>query len=156
MATDSIRKTPASQKLKKRPKVRKDFPLWSKSDGRWCKKLGGKFYYFGRWDDGSDPSEAEAWWDRDKSYLKQGLTPPLTPLEGRDGLSLGQLFDEFLTDCDERVDSGDLKKCTMDDYQSVCQRMADIVGKHKLADELLPADFGRVRTTDSFTDGDGF
>jgi len=51
--------TPDTRPAKPTP----DFPLFAHGNGQWCKKIGGKLRYFGRW---SDPQAALA------KYLDQG------------------------------------------------------------------------------------
>jgi len=33
---------------RRKSKADRDFPLWLHPSGRWCRKIAGKFHYFGR------------------------------------------------------------------------------------------------------------
>ncbi|NOY42728.1 MAG: tyrosine-type recombinase/integrase [Planctomycetes bacterium] len=153
--SDSTRNR-TSQKLRKPPKVPKEFPLWPHPSGRWCKKIKQKFHYFGRWDTpGFGRVEAKARWDREKEYLKAGKTPPQP--EADDRLTLKELFDRFLEDCEERIkvhpeDEG-ITRGTFNDYKRVCQRMSDILGKDAIVEDLTHDDFGQIRKTIAKTRG---
>lgn len=141
MSANSTRRKSAAQKP---PKVRKDFPLWVHPSGRWCKKVRSKFHYFGYVAEVS-PENAEAEWDRTKEYLRRGETPPPPDDDATDRLTVKGLFDQFLSDCKQRVASGEMQPVTLSDYKRVCQRFADIVGKDRAVDGLAPADFAKVR-----------
>ncbi len=60
-----------------KPAKPSDFPLWKHPSGRWCKKFGSRFCYFGKVAD--DPT-GQAALDRylaERDYLQDGRTPPV-------------------------------------------------------------------------------
>ncbi len=67
---------------RKPSKPRKDFPLYAHANGQWAKKVRGKTYFFGTWD---DAVAAENSWNRDKEALLDGRNPD----ESRNGDSIG-------------------------------------------------------------------
>jgi hypothetical protein len=62
--------------LQVRPaKPRPDFPLFPHRNGRWAKKVRGKFVYFGKWaDDPKGEAAVDLWLDQ-KDDLLAGRTP---------------------------------------------------------------------------------
>lgn len=134
------------------PKIPKGFPLWVHPSGRWCKKIKGRFHYFGKIGEVS-PEDAEREWDRTKDYLRRGESPPPAEDASEDRLTVKRLFDTFLSDCKRRVATGELQAVTLADYQRTCQRFADIIGKNRAVEGLAPADFAKVRTEVAKTRG---
>ncbi|MDM4015267.1 hypothetical protein [Roseiconus lacunae] len=53
-------------------KPRKDFPLYAHRCGQWAKKVCGRLYYFGTWD---DPVAGEIAWDAPKYAILEGNDP---------------------------------------------------------------------------------
>ncbi|MGA2059790.1 MAG: hypothetical protein ABSG67_04865, partial [Thermoguttaceae bacterium] len=72
----STTKRPAGKPAKPRP----DFPLFPHKTGRWCKKVRGRFVYFGKVaDDPQGKSALNKWLDQ-KDALLAGRTPrPIMP-----------------------------------------------------------------------------
>ncbi len=132
------------QNRSKSPKPSKpsaDFPLFPHANGQWAKKIRGKLHYFGGW---NDPDSALNRWCDEKDDLLAGRVPrhPTTP----DGLTLKGLADRYLTEKRHRIDSGELTARTYRDYHAVCQFLCDVLGKHRLATDVTPEDFARVRS----------
>ena len=92
------------------------FPLFAHASGRWCKKIRGKFHYFGKWDD-SDAALAK--------YLdeKDDLHAGRTPRGRRDGLTIRGLLNRFLNAKRHLVDTGELTHRTFADYKSTTDRL---------------------------------
>src|SRR5262245_2230548 len=57
----ATRKPKSKGKRKQRPE---DSPPWLHPSGRWCRKIGKRWHYFGR-----DETKAMAEWDRVKKFL---------------------------------------------------------------------------------------
>lgn len=75
------------------------FPLWLHSTGQWAKVIGGRFYYFG-----TDKDEAL----RGYLKLKADLEAGRGPRKRRGEITVAELCNEFLTEKQRRVDSGEL------------------------------------------------
>ncbi len=153
MSESSTRRS--SQKRTKPPKVRPKFPLTAHPSGRWTLKRRGRNFYFGRWDDpAAKPSDAEALWYRFREKIEAGEITSVrdalrqeeeAELLGTGVLTLADLFDDFLSDCKERVEAGELQHSTLEDYQRTCQKIADVLGKRTPVESLAPDDFRRLK-----------
>ncbi len=71
-------------------KPRKNYLLFPHGNGQWAKKIRGKQYYFGAWD---DPAVAEDKYLAEREYLQAGRKPPLVS----DGCRVRDLCNRFLT-----------------------------------------------------------
>jgi hypothetical protein len=93
------------RKANKPSKPRKDFPLFAHASGQWAKKVRGKLFYFGKWD---DPIAAEKKWDREKEALLEGRNPE----QSRHGDSIGWLCNVFMDSKQLQRDRGELSDPT--------------------------------------------
>jgi len=134
-----------SQKPKK-PYV--DFPLFAHATGRWAKKIRGKFVYFGPW---SDPDAALEKYLAEKDYLQAGKTPPVV----RDGLTVKDLCNRFLTSKKRLLDNSELSPRSFKDYVSTCDRMLrnSSFRFDPLVEDLVADDFAKLREKLSSTLG---
>jgi Phage integrase family len=123
----------------KPPKPRPDFPLFAHATGRWAKKIRGKLHYFGRWE---DPQAALEKWLDQKDDLRAGRTP-----RSRDGLTVRDLLNRFLTAKRHLVDTRELAERTWQDYHDAGERIGRAFGLTRLVDDLRPEDFAVLRTT---------
>jgi integrase len=127
------------KKGNKPDKPYEDFPLYAHSAGQWAKRIKGKLHYFGTWD---DPDAALELYKHQVDDIQNGR--PRRPIVG--GITLKELFDRFLTSRKRDVVTGELDQRTYDDYEKVCRRAADCLGKTREVASLHPDDFARVRT----------
>jgi integrase len=120
---------------------RKRFPLFRHSSGQWCKKIGGKHYYFG-----TDQDEALRRYAAELDGIRAGRprTPP--PADTPAGMSVKYLCDSFLASRRTRVEAGELAEGSWRNYYRVCVQVADTLGRGTPVLSLTPADFGRLRT----------
>jgi integrase len=117
------------------------FPLWLHPIGQWCKKLRGKFHYFGTDKDAALKRYANEWDD-----IKAGRTPR------RDKVSVvtvAHLVNTFLTVKREKVDSGELTAAMWGEYHRACERIVGTFGRDRVISDLRPADFGKLRAATS-------
>ena len=132
-STPTKRRTKVAKPKKPHP----DFPLTANGNGQWSKKIRGKVHYFGSW---ADPYGAlDKYLDR-KDDLLAGRTP-----RSRDGLTVGELANHFLTIKKQLVDSGELKSRSWNDYKSTCDRVVSWFSKNRLVEDLAVADFEEFR-----------
>jgi integrase len=114
----------------------KNFPLFAHSAGVWAKKIGGKLYYFGPW---RDPQGARERFLKEFPYLQAGLQPP-----GRQTL-LADLLNAFLGDKDAKHKTGDIGHTCYQEYESICDAIAEAIGKHRPVETLTPEVFVALR-----------
>ena len=132
---NSNRKT-ATAKPKK---PHKDFPLFPHANGQWAKKVKGKLYYFGPWDDADGAIQQ---WIADRDDLLARRKPRS---RNSSELTVKGLLDAFLTGKLDRVKTGELSLRTYEDYLRVLQHVADEFGKNRLVTDLAASDFAALR-----------
>src|SRR3990172_2238301 len=136
--------TLANSTLPKRPaKPRPDFPLFPHRNGRWAKKVRGKFCYFGKWADDPKGEVALVLWQEQKDDLLTGRTPRVPT----DGLVVRDLCNRFLTAKQRQRDAGDIKPKTFGDYHATCKMVVLSFGKNRLVDDLAAEDFEALRAS---------
>jgi integrase len=113
--------------------------LFGHATGRWCKKIRGKFHYFGKWD---DPDGALQRYLDQKDDLYAGRVPRVK----REGLTVKDLVNRFLTFKRARVDTGELVQRSWADYHRACARVLAVFGKDRLVNDLDESVFGELRT----------
>ncbi|MCE9530206.1 MAG: site-specific integrase [Planctomycetes bacterium] len=122
---------------KKKPKKpRRDFPLFWHQGGQWCKKIRGKFYYFG-----TDPEQAEAKYKREENHLRAGRTTNRT--HGPD-LTVRAMVNLYLTSMKNRLDVGQLSARSFRDYFSASESLVEFFGDDRVMD-LRPENFERYQ-----------
>jgi site-specific recombinase XerD len=115
-----------------------DFPLTAHPAGYWCKKIRGKIYYFGPWE---DPQGALAKYLEQRDALHAGRTPRPDPGE----VTVKDAANAFLNVKQVRRDAGELSPHTFRNYKAAADEAVAALGKHRLVIDLLPADFAALR-----------
>lgn len=128
------------RKANKPSKPRKDFPLFPHDSGQWAKKVRGKLFYFGKWD---DPVQAEKKWERDKEALLDGRNPE----DAKHGDSVGWLCNSFMDSKQLQHDRGELTKRALNDYHRAVKHVSEFFGKGRRLDSLRSNDFERYRNS---------
>ena len=121
-----------------------DFPLTAHPNGQWYKRIKGKLYYFG-----TDADEAL------QRYLAQrdDLYAGRRPADNDKQLTVADLCNHFLTDRELRIETGELRKRTFQDYLDVCKKLAAKLGRTTAVEHLRPEDFAQLRA--AFAKGRG-
>jgi integrase len=130
-----------SGKSSKRGKPHPDFPLFKHASGRWCKKVKGKFYYFGKVADDPDGKVALATWREQRTDILAGRKPRPNP----GGLKLEDLCNEFLHHKQLLVDNGELTQTTWKRYKHNSQFLLKHLGRKCPVVSLRPDDFQDLR-----------
>jgi len=136
-----MKKSTRKRRSSKSAKPHADFPLWKHPSGRWCKKVKGRAFYFGKVADDPDGKAALERWLAEKDYRLAGRTPPTDT----DGLKVADMCNRFLAFKERAVDAGELSPHTFDTYLKTCARLTDAFGRHRLVADLGPDDFGGFR-----------
>jgi len=117
-----------------------DFPLsYHPPSGRLYKKIRGKRYYYGY---------ANDWQSALDKYLneKEDREAGREPRDiSSGGLTLKDLCNEFLTEKNNKYESGEIVWHTFTDYKRVCDRLVSFFGKTRLVDDISGSDFRALR-----------
>ena len=132
-------------------KPRPDFPLFvhQSAGGRWCKKVLGKFRYFGYVKDDPEGVAAEALWNKQKEALLAGRVYR-EPREGEPLLK--HLANQFLTAKRLKVPK-ELAVRTYTEYHKMCERLLKHFGNDRIIADLAPEDFAKFRASLAKTRG---
>jgi len=115
-----------------------EYPLTPHPAGYWCKKIKGKMYYFGPWD---DPDGALAKYLEQKDALHAGRKPR----EDAGGITVKELANQFLNAKAASRDAGELTPRSWQDYKDACDLLVKQFGKGRLLADLGPDDFAELR-----------
>ncbi len=109
--------------------------------GQWCKKIKGRVYYFGRWD---DPQGAMRKYEQQVPYLLKGQLPPgVQTVAGRTTVTaITELYIETVA---RKVAAGELAPRTLNRYSRICRILVEQLGANKFCRDLGPYDFDRLR-----------
>lgn len=159
MVGQSTGKT-SSRKAKQKPaKPYDEFPMYAHASGRWAKKIGRHFYYFGRWGSkrGSDyyRVEGDGWKEALEVYkariddIQAGNVKPgvVTLEETAEGLTVKRLCDLFYASKKRQMDSGELSRAQLREYDIVAKLIVSEFGRQRLVTNITPTDFGKLRAT---------
>lgn len=115
-----------------------DFPLYAHATKRWAKKIRGKIYYFGPWDD---------WRKSLDTYLEQrdDLYAGRKPRKQGVGLVVKDLCNRFMTAKQRQRDAGEITRRSFDEYYKTCDRLVKFFGAVRLVADLDASDFEKFR-----------
>jgi integrase len=121
-------------------KPSKDYPLTPHDNGQWCKKIKGKVWFFGTWD---DPQEALNRYLDEKDDILAGRDPR----RSKTGTKLVDLVNQFLTDRTQKVTEGaNISQEHFNDLNTDCGRLLEAMGRNTTVEALRPEDFARLRS----------
>ena len=123
-----------------------DFPLFPHANGLWAKKIRGKLHYFGKWDDAQ--AALEKYQDQ-----RDDLHAGRTPRANREGLTVRDLCNRFMTAKEIQRDAGDITPRTFADYFATSKLVVDSFGKNRLVIDLAADDFEQLRKSLAKTRG---
>jgi integrase len=121
-----------------------EFPLFAHDNGCWAKKIRGQLHYFGAWttndpDRGADAALAK--YLAEKDDLHAGRKPRSDPAAS----TVKDVCNAFLNRKQALLDAGELSPRTWQGYKLACDTLIDTFGKGRLAADLGPDDFARLR-----------
>ncbi|HUT93481.1 MAG TPA: hypothetical protein VMY37_28715 [Thermoguttaceae bacterium] len=119
------------------------FPLFAHANGRWAKKVRGKFAYFGKWSDDPAGTAALALWEARKDDLLAGRVSSAT--REPKGPTVADVASAFLVAKEGMVETGEIARRTWTDYHTTCARIVATLGKERPVADLGPADFLRLK-----------
>lgn len=159
-----------SRKIAKPKKPYTDFPLSPHPRGQWQKKIKGKIHYFGRWGKiekgklvrvpGDGWQEALALYKAQADDLHAGKVPKAKLVNGEvvkqsesSELIVKDMCNRFLTSKNRQLSEGSISKITFKEYRATAERLAKVLGKDHLVNDLSPDDFAILRADISKTWG---
>ncbi|MEO2017270.1 MAG: tyrosine-type recombinase/integrase, partial [Fuerstiella sp.] len=121
----------------------KEFPLFAHPNGQWCKKIRGKAWYFGMWNEHEaalqkyldEVDEIRA--GRDPRRQRRALS--------HDAVAVADMCNLFLEAMDARRAAGQISPRHFADYRHTCKVLVDYFGRYVCASTLKAADFAGLR-----------
>jgi integrase len=140
---------PAGSTPKEFEKPREDFPLFPHRNGRWAKKVRGKFEYFGKCADDPKGEAALTEWLEQKDNLLAGRGRR----KANGGIVVKDLCNRFLTSKKHLLDTGEITPRSFRDYYVTCEKLIEVFGGGRLVEDLGPDDFEKLRAKLATTRG---
>ena len=133
-----------SPKNSKPKKPYPQFPLFAHSTKQWAKKIKGRTWYFGTWD---DPDAALAKFNDQIHEIMAGRDPRRTAASSVSSAELGvyDMCNLFLERQEARVKAGEITNRHFGDCVKSCKLLTDHFGKFQRSSALRVADFQAFR-----------
>src|SRR5262249_11172373 len=109
------------------------FPLFPHATRRWAKKIRGKLYYFGPWD---DPQGALDNYNRQAEALHPGRAPRGGGDGGDDALTVKALGNRYLNAKLALRDNGEITNRTFEDNREAAGLLVSAFGPGRRVDDL--------------------
>ena len=130
-----------SKSTKSKPeKPYPEFPLFAHSNGQWCRKIRGKRYFFGVWD---DPTAALERHNKEYASLKEGVAPA----SRFTGWRLGDLVNRWLEIQDDNRETGEIVESTFEACKHVGGLVVEYIDRNRAVESLTPDDFRAFRSS---------
>jgi integrase len=141
-----------SRKAADRPKKPySEYPLSPHPSGKWQKKIRGKVHYFGNWAKRVNGQlvrvKGDGWREALELYKAQAddLHAGRTPRVERDGLTVAQLCNRFLTAKYRKLQAKGLGLRMFAEYRQTTDTVIAAFGKDRFVEDLAADDFERLR-----------
>jgi integrase len=144
---------PRRRKADRPKKPYPDFPLTPHPCGAWQKKIRGRIHYFGRWgrvvNGKMERVPGDGWKEALEAYkaVADDLHAGRTPRVNRDGLTVADLCNRFLTAKLRKLEAGEMGAQAFEDYKLTTDLLVAAFGKTRLVDDLAADDFEELRAT---------
>lgn len=115
-----------------------EYPLYAHNNGQWCRRIRGKLYSFGKWE---DPTAALKKHNAEYPFLKEGISPP----DKFDGWRVGDLVNEYLSIQEDRQKNGEIAKLTFEGMEYVAKLVLEYIPRQRAVESLKPDDFRKLR-----------
>lgn len=122
----------------------KEFPLFAHPNGQWCKKIHGKPWYFGRWE---DPDAALKKYLDEVDEIKAGRDPRRLGVAdaAAETITVVDVVNLFLGAMDDKCRVGDISQRHFADYRRSCAVIVKHFGRRVQVGSLRAADFAALR-----------
>jgi integrase len=132
----------SGRRRKKKPaKPNPSFPLTPHNNGQWCKKIRGKIYFFGVWE---DPQAALENYLRVAADLHAGREPSAVNLHPGSP-TVKDACNCYLNYQFQKVQAGEIRPKSFEDCRRIAGSLAKSLGATRPVSGLTPTDFQRFR-----------
>lgn len=129
--------------ITKPSKPRSDFPLFAHRNGQWAKKIKGRLWYFGKWD---DPDGALRNFVDQRDDIHAGRDPKRqTGVATPEGMTIANVVNHYLEGLNLKVVRGNLSARHFSDCVQTGAFIVKHFGRRASAGTLRAADFSAVR-----------
>ncbi len=129
--------------MKDKPSLPTGYPLYAHSSGQLAKKIRGKVWYFGKWD---EKDAALAKYLDEKDEILAGRDPrKLSPRKKSGSLTVAELCNVFLTYKKQQVDNGEIVYASFGRYLDTCRTLCKAAGRNTAVESLGPQEFVQIR-----------
>lgn len=133
-----------AQSANRPTKPYKDFPLFAHANGQWCKKMKGKQWYFGRWD---EPDVALNLYLAQRDEIQAGRDPRKVQMldTSAESITVADMFNRYLDWLNNRCEAGEVSRRHFTDCQRSAKVVVDHFGGRVRVGSLRAADFTRLK-----------